>query len=81
MARGGLSHALQFDDRKMLPFFKETDHEGAARQCWSFGIRDGDASMKVGKSSSGCETHPAKAEPGRPVVRPCAGAGNRHGDA
>ena len=37
--------------------------------------------LKFGTSSSGCKTHPAKAEPGKPVVRPCAVVGNHHGDA
>ena len=33
-------------------------------------------SLKVGESSSGCETRPAKAEPGRPEASPYSGFGN-----
>jgi hypothetical protein len=40
----------------------------ATRQCWSERRESCGDSMKFGLSSSGCESRPAKAEPGRPVA-------------
>ena len=54
---------------------------GATRQGWSEGKGGGDTFGNSVLSSSGCEAHPAKAEPGGSEVRPCAVAGNRFGDA
>jgi len=40
----------------------------ATRQRWSVGKGGGEANLKFGESSSGCETRPPRAEPGRAVV-------------
>jgi hypothetical protein len=40
----------------------------ATRQCWSERRESCGDSAKFGLSSSGCESRPAKAQPGRPVV-------------
>ena len=53
----------------------------ATRLCWSKGIGDGDAFMKLCVSSSGCKPRPTKGEPAQVGSEPCDSLRNRAGEA
>ena len=67
---------LHFVDR--MPRVRRTE---ATRQGWSKGNGGCDATMKLRKSSSGCETRPARGEPARVGSQPCSRRGNVAVDA
>jgi len=51
-------------------------YAGAARLCWSVGMKGDDTFLKFGSSSSRCKSYPTNAEPGQWVASLASVSGN-----